>query len=128
MTPLIITVQNLSAFSLVADVLGKALQANTSVAICGLVGTGKTTLLRRLVDDLKQLKTRIVQFDFDAVLEDCQGLPEYIVIDHPTSPDSLVRVKEKYPNVPLLAVQYEKPEEGFDIIVEMLTPIWAAAS
>ena len=111
----------------VASMLGKALDDNISIAICGPVGSGKTTLLRRLVAVLKTKGFQVMQFDFEDVIEDGQGNPDYIIVDHPSSLHSLKKIREKYPDVPLLAVLYKQPEMGFDILVQVWPPRWGNA-
>ncbi|WP_027365738.1 Rab family GTPase [Desulfotruncus alcoholivorax] len=128
MVPVFVQIRDRSMHNLVTKMLKKALNENISVAIYGPVGAGKTTLLRRLVDVLKTKGLQVVQFDLDAVTEDCQAHPDYIIVDHPTSLQSLKKIREEYPGVPLLAVLYEQPERGFDVLVQVWPPAWKDAS
>jgi ABC-type nitrate/sulfonate/bicarbonate transport system ATPase subunit len=113
-----------SAHGLVVEMLEKTFADNTNIAIFGQVGIGKTTLLRKLVDLLKTNGLKVVRYDFDEVVENCQGKPDYIVVDHPSSLQSLKKIREEYPGVPLLAILYERPEEGFDVLVQVWHPTW----
>lgn len=119
MIPLKITVYDPEGFKIAGDVLGKAVEHKANIAVWGKVGTGKTTLLRRIIEASKLQKTEIVYIDFDSIINTGKNAPQYVVIDHPTSPDSIGRAREKYPDVPLLAVLYKEPDDGFDIVVEM---------
>lgn len=119
MIPLKITICDSEGLKIAADVLAKAVEYKASIAIWGQVGTGKTTLLRRIIEASKLQKTEIVYIDFDTLINGDKSNPRYVVVDHPTLPDSLERARQKYPGVPLLAVLYKEPEGGFDIVVEM---------
>lgn len=124
MIPVIVQTCDPSAHGLVVEMLEKAFDNNANIAIFGQVGTGKTTLLRKLVDILKTNGFEVVQYDFDKVAENCQRKPDYIVMDHPFSLQSVKKIREEYPGVPLLTILYERPEKGFDVLVQVWHPTW----
>lgn len=104
---------------LACKVLEKSLDVKTSIAIWGPVGTGKTVLLEKLALYLKLKGCRVVRFDFGELTADEGEKPDYIVADHLASCRTLEAIKRDYPQVPVIAVLYEQPNNGFDVVVKV---------
>lgn len=119
MIPLKITVCDPEGLKHASDILGRAVERKANIAIWGRVGTGKTTLLQKTVEAAKLSNEKVVWYNFDSIVSDTQEKPEYVIVDHPVSLDILERAKQEHPDVPLLAVLYKEPENGFDVVVEM---------
>ncbi len=118
--PIFLKVNGFSVQELACRILEKALDKNASIAICGPVGTGKTVLLEHLALHLKLKGCRLVRFDFGELAAYEGGKPDYIVADHLASLQSLETIKKDYAGIPLIAVLYEYPDSGFDVIVKVL--------